>query len=213
MVRVRVSAYSSGTANITLRASDQMLAPDLTQGTAGQTAPPLVDQCGGVDNGGLLRAFVTGVTSVVSTFVGWLNSLVYGQYNSTPPLLTSGQGAPLQQDPYANLQVNSGTHVTGEDQVHDTMKVEEQFNYAYITTATTTNIAGASYLHLIGTPPTASLTITIYDNTTNSGQVLWSYAHAASPTYGPYNVFFDCKLTTGLTVVTSAVCNVVVAWR
>lgn len=49
-----------------------------------------------------------GVTGVVSSVTGFLNGLVFGQYNSTPPTLTNQQYAPLQLDSTGNLKVSTG---------------------------------------------------------------------------------------------------------
>ena len=55
-VRVRVSAYTSGTASCSVSGGIIATVHDLFAGTAGVAVPPTVTQVGGVDSGGLLRA-------------------------------------------------------------------------------------------------------------------------------------------------------------
>jgi hypothetical protein len=58
LVRLRVSAYTSGTCNVTLRGSDVADPSQLTEGQAGSAVPPSVSLIGGSD-GTLLRALAT----------------------------------------------------------------------------------------------------------------------------------------------------------
>lgn len=46
-----------------------------------------------------------GISSVVSVFTGFLNTVNFLKYNATPPALTDGQGAPLQGDAAGQLKV------------------------------------------------------------------------------------------------------------
>ena len=73
--------------------------------------------------------------------------------------------------------------------------------YRNITTATTTTVkSGAGTLHKIIINLSAAGTITIYDNTAGSGAKIATIKASASE--GHYD--FNCKFTTGLTIVTGA---------
>lgn len=64
------------------------------QGFNGSAAPGTWDR---------LRVGLTGITS---TFLGFLNSVPYGKFNSDGVVLADGEGAPLQLDASGKLQVS-----------------------------------------------------------------------------------------------------------
>jgi hypothetical protein len=93
MTRVRVSAYTSGTANVTVRASDINDPPVLSSGAAGSALPPVIQQVGG------------SVTTSVPTYTtGTFNAL---------SLNTSGglrvDGSAVTQPVSGTVTANQGT--------------------------------------------------------------------------------------------------------
>lgn len=76
------------------------------------------------------------------------------------------------------------------------------YKYTHITTdATTTLKSGGGILHTICiNNPTATATVTIYDNTAGSGTVIGVITEAAT-TQGCFT--YDVNFTTGLTIVTA----------
>lgn len=76
------------------------------------------------------------------------------------------------------------------------------YKYTHITTdATTTLKSGGGILHTICiNNPTATATVTIYDNTAGSGTVIGVITEAAT-TQGCFT--YDINFTTGLTIVTA----------
>lgn len=77
------------------------------------------------------------------------------------------------------------------------------YSYRNITGQATTVVStGTGILHAITiNAPTATGTITLYDNTAASGSIIGTITVPASPV--PVTLFYDAAYTTGLTVVTS----------
>ena len=57
--------------------------------------------------GGTLDMVRSGITSILSSFIGFLNNIPYAIYNSTPITLTNGQGSPNQCDSNGFQLVNA----------------------------------------------------------------------------------------------------------
>lgn len=95
-------------------------------------------------------------------------------------------------------------YISGEDSGRDVMKVQNQNDYEYISTNTTTTVkSGAGHLKAItvGTKGASSNTMTVYDNTAGSGDII-----AVIDTTGgsaEQTFHFDCEFTNGLTIVTA----------
>jgi len=106
--------------------------------------------------------------------------------------------------------VSLQTLIAGEDLTNNVLKVEERFSPLNITSATTTTVkSGAGYLFSITVNTTAAGTITIYDNTTNSGTKIGTLKASV----GEQTFFYCCSFTTGLTVVTAAASDITVTYR
>lgn len=104
-------------------------------------------------------------------------------------------------DATANLMVNLGTLVEGEDQTYHRMMTMPKYSYVYISTATTTTAkTGAGVFHGIVVQGGTTGTIIIYDNTAGSGTIIASF----DTTVALASYFFDVPFSTGLTIVTSA---------
>lgn len=135
-------------------------------------------------------------------------------YNASANTLTDGQSASLTLDVNQNLLVSLATLIAGEDLTNNVLKVEERFSYTNITTDTTTTVkSGAGFLHLITiNAPTATETITIYDNTAGSGTKIGTITIPASPM--PVTLTYDVAFGTGLTLVTAtATSDITVSYR
>jgi hypothetical protein len=139
------------------------------------------------------------------------NALVTGtQYNSSAPTYASGDIAALQSDVNGNLKSTLATKIAGEDLTNDVMKVEEQFSYAYIASATTTQVkSGATFLKAIVVNTTAAGTIGIIDNT--SGSTVNVGQLKASVVEGTYE--YNIRLSAGLRIVTGAASDITVVYR
>lgn len=116
----------------------------------------------------------------------------------------------LTKDTNNNAKVTNATKLAGEDLTTDIMKIEQQYVYQYISTATTTQVkTGAGMLHSIIIGETAAGAISIIDNTAgttvNIGQLKSSIAE------GTY--IFNCKFESGLRIVTAAASKITVVYR
>lgn len=169
-------------------------------------------------NGATWDMLRSGLTSVTSTLTGFLNTLPWAVYHTTPSTRTDGQGGPMEADSLGNLSVSQATKLAGEDLANDVMKVEQQFSYLNITLAaptTTTVKSGAGMLHLIQiNKAAANAVITIYDNTAGSGTVIATITQPAAVLASQITMLYDVKFSTGLTLVTSAAAqDITVAYR
>lgn len=106
--------------------------------------------------------------------------------NAADRLLTSG-----------NLPVTLSTQIAGEDLTNNVLKVEERFNYSFNSLPSLSIVkSGSGFLHAVNIGMVSSPTITIYDNTTNSGQIIQNF-NAGYP-QGSY--VLDVSFTTGLSI-------------
>lgn len=134
-------------------------------------------------------------------------------YNVTAPVLVDGGGSALNVDVSGNLNSTLATKIAGEDLNNDRLKVEFRNTNVHCT-ADTQVTTGGGILHSIaisGTTatPTAGL-ITVYDNTAESGTIL--YREWVFATVVGHSVSLDCQFTNGIYVgYDAAVTNVNVA--
>lgn len=158
----------------------------------------------------------TAITTVSSTLTGFLVTLPWALYHSSPATRTNGQGAPLETDATGNLRNVEQFAPAYEDNTAGVAKVEHRYSYTHITTATTTVVkASAGFLHkIIWNKRIAAGATTVYDNTSAAGTVVAIVTVGAAilsdpPTMGEYNV----TMATGITVVTSQAEDITVVWR
>lgn len=88
-------------------------------------------------------------------------------------------------------------------------------NYQNILTATTTVVrSGAGRLvSIVVNKAVASGVITIYDNTAGSGTKIGIITHPATLLATQYDLEYNCRFTTGLTIVTSSTDDITVIWN
>jgi hypothetical protein len=137
-------------------------------------------------------------------------SVAVGEYKAAPTTLSDGDRGEMQVDKEGFLLVNLGKAIKGEDLYNDVMKVEQQMSYQAVSTATTTTVkSGSGLLHSIIVTGGTAGTIVIYDNTAGSGTVIASFDSTnALETY-----VFNCKFSTGLTIVTGSATKVTAIYR
>jgi len=130
---------------------------------------------------------------------------------SLPTAVTAGDRANLAISPNGELYVYLSRLTSGEDQANNVMKVEEQFSYANISTATTTTVkTGAGFIHeirIIG--GTALGDVTVYDSLSASGAVI---CPAVTPVANSV-IIRDIKVSIGLTIVTAAATTITISYR
>lgn len=102
---------------------------------------------------------------------------IFGQYNSSAPTLSTGNFNDLQSDVNANLKNTLGTLIAGENLTTNRLMIEAAYVYSR-KTADGQVAAAAGFIHSISVSPitatpTAGL-LTIYDNTAESGTVIFS---------------------------------------
>ncbi len=139
-----------------------------------------------------------------------------GRYKSTPPTYANDELVPeLLTDVSGNVNVTEATLASGEDQANDVMKVEQQFVYTNITSATTTTVkSGAGFLHAIAINlAVAAGVITLYDNTAGSGTKIGTITFPTPLLANQTVMVYNVKFTTGLTIVTSASTDLTISTR
>lgn len=130
---------------------------------------------------------------------------------TTKLIIVEGHEVPAHlADSSGNLLTSLGTKIAGEDLTNDRMKVEHQYSYARISTATTTVVkSGAGFLHTLTVNSTAAGTITIYDNTAGSGTIIAQLKASVAEC----SFIYDVSFSTGLTIVTGAASGLTVSYR
>jgi len=110
-------------------------------------------------------------------------------------------------------KVTLSTGIAGEDLAKDVLKVEQRFNYATITTATTTTPkTGAGFIHALNILGGTLGTITVYDNTAASGTPICpAFTPTAAVPCPP--IILNQSFATGLTIVTAAATILNVAYN
>lgn len=176
----------------------------------GSTTPSFVQ----LSNGSV--ALKDSVATKQSSASGFLDVLALGRYNASPPALADGDVQLLQLESAGNLRTAEQFAPVAEDNVVGVIRVEHRFSYQNITTGATTTVkSGAGLLRgIVINTPVASATITIYDNTTNSGTKIGTITLGGTlandmETFYPYDVLFS----TGLTLVTSTTTDITVVYR
>jgi hypothetical protein len=156
------------------------------------------------------------VVTVSSTLTGFLNTLPWAIFHTTPATRTNNQGGPLEVDATGNLRTVEQFAPAAEDNTAGVIKVEHRYSYTHITTATTTVVkASAGFLHkIIWNKSVATGVTTVYDNTAGSGTVVAIRTVGAAllndpPCTGEYNV----SMATGITIVTDEAEDITVVWR
>jgi hypothetical protein len=128
-------------------------------------------------------------------------TVVVGEYKSTRTTLSDGDRGEAQMDASGFLMTSLGTKIAGEDLTSDVMKVEQQMTYARVTADTAVK-SGAGLLHSITVTQPASATptagvLTVYDNTAESGTVIFQHYFPASAVAAPVTIPLNAKFSTG----------------
>lgn len=209
-IRIRCSSYDAGTAQVSLRAVAS------GGGTGSNSISDL--QVGAVEiKDGTTDARVT--AKVDNAAAGTPTPLsIGGKYNASAPTYDDGDQVTSQYDINGNQKVTQGTLLAGEDLTNDVQKVEQRFSYAYCAGADTSVKSGAGFLHTItfsqiDAAPTAG-TIIIYDNTAESGTIIFSSTWTTAVFY-PTTITLDVSFSTGLYIgfTTTADIGVTVSYR
>jgi hypothetical protein len=99
-------------------------------------------------------------------------------------------------------QTTLTTQIAGEDLTNNLLKVEQRYSYAYCTADTAVRSV-AGFLHTVTFSPTDATatagTIILYDNTAESGTVMFTYYIPAAALV-PVTVVLDVSFSTGLYV-------------
>src|SRR6185503_2366516 len=101
---------------------------------------------------------------------------VGGRYESGTDTYADGDIGDLHIDANGNLKVINAGLQAGEDLANDVQKVEQRFSYLRFTGDGAVK-SGAGFLHNLTFSATGSVTsgvVTVYDNTAESGTVIWS---------------------------------------
>lgn len=172
--------------------------------TNGQTATLQTDANGNLK---VVSSGASGYTELATTAPG-VGGLSLGRFKATAPALTDGQMYGLQLDAAGNLRENMATRL---DAVNDAI-TSYDFGHAYthiITNTTTIVKSGSGFLRSIkvNNPSlitVANLTITVYDNTAASGNVIGVFTVPFGQAGAmPFNIDCATAFNTGCTIVTA----------
>ena len=148
-------------------------------------------------------------------------------YNPSLSAMATLSFVNFQSDANGNLKDTLGTLVAGENLTTNRLNNEPIYSYAAITTnATTTVKSGAGTFHgftVNNNGFTTAGTITVYDNTTNSGTIIGTWTIPLQPpgtvllaTFFFPPQYLDVSFATGLTFVTATTApaaNITVMYR
>lgn len=141
---------------------------------------------------------------------------VGGVYNADGVTLVDGDDSPLQLDAEGNLVVTLGDLIAGEDLTNNVMKVEQRFSSTRATADTLVK-SGSGFIHGIALAANGSVTagvVTIYDNTAESGTIIWS--GTVQVTTAPVFITLNAVVSVGIYVgFDGTIANVAFAaiWR
>lgn len=117
----------------------------------------------------------TGITAIGSTFTGFLNSLVWSVFYTTPGTRTNGQGGPLLSDALGNILATLKTLIEGEDQTFRVLKTQVRGTYTTPITASALVFTGPGQLiGFVVNSCAAGATLKIWDSLTGSGTVAFN---------------------------------------
>lgn len=117
----------------------------------------------------------TAVTTIGSTFTGFLNALPWSVFYTTPGTRTNGQGGPLLSDALGNILATLKTLIEGEDQTFHVLKTQTRGTYTTPITASALVFTGpGQLLGFVVNSCAAGATLKIWDNTAGSGTVAFN---------------------------------------
>lgn len=194
------SAIAGAATNVTVTADTEFPAAAAMSDAEANSTTTNVDARNTGWNGSTWDRLRVGTVVPTATLTGWLNNLPWAVFNTTPTTRTNGQGGPLEADAAGNQLVTLGTKLAGEDLTNNRMMVEHSYSGVRYTSDQLVK-SGAGFLHAVtfgGTDavPTAG-SIVIYDNTAESGTVIFSENITTTP-FQAYTVILDVAFSTGL---------------
>lgn len=143
----------------------------------------------------------TAVTTISSTLTGFLNTLPWAIYNTTPTVRTNGQGGPLQSNANGDLNSTLNTYLRGEDPTFNVLKTQTRGTYTVPLTASALVFTGPGQLMgFIINSCAAGATLKIWDNTSAATTVVCdTMTFTAAEAQGPKVVMFPAaiQLNTG----------------
>ncbi len=199
--RIRATAFGTGTANIGMIATSDPMVFNVTASLG--TGTNSIGSINGLIPGTAATQFGKAQDSVVGV-------TDTGVANLAKRVDTLSTITPAVND-YALLQVDQ----QGALWVRSSVTNSVSFTRANITTATTTTPkSGPGALHgIIINKAVASGVITIYDNTAASGAIVGTITFPATLLNNQDSLFYDCQITTGITIVTSAAFDLTVLYQ
>jgi len=165
---------------------------EISDGTVGSAAPGVATSGGDAEsntsnraktvswlmgfNGTTWDRIKAGIVTVTATLTGFLNTLPWAIYHTTAATRTNNQGGPLEADSLGNLKNVEQFAPVYEDNALGKAIVEHRYANARVTADGQVK-ASAGFIHTVTFAATGTVTagvVTIYDNTAESGTVLWS---------------------------------------
>lgn len=158
-------------------------------------------------NGSTWDRIRAGITTIGSTFTGFLNSLPWAIYHATRTARTDGQGGPLESNANGDLSTTEGTRRYGEDEARDAQHFLDTGAATRITTATTTACRNSSgSIRRIIVKAVLTGTVSIYNHPSTASNLIDVLPVGLA--VGSYNLGYD--MSNGVVVVTSAADNITI---
>jgi hypothetical protein len=110
----------------------------------------------------------SGVTTTTGSFSGFADTVPYGRYNATRPVVSDGSGVPLQEDPSGNLRIAEQYAPGAEDNAAGVIAVMDR------------PVVGSTYAPLLSTNYGAAATANVKNAAGNLFGVYASNSNAAA---------------------------------
>lgn len=149
-------------------------------------------------NGTTWDRIKAGIVTVTATLTGFLNTLPWAIYHTTAATRTNNQGGPLEADNLGSLKIVEQSAPVYENNTTGKAVVEENYTNATVTADGQVKASGG-FIRSITFSATAAVTaglITIYDNTAESGTVIWSGIVQVAA--NPITIFLNVPTATGI---------------
>lgn len=224
-IRARVSTWASGALTATGRTTqnDSGSYDNVANSTAGADAVSNTSSRSETNsringfNGTTWDRIRAGITTIGSTFTGFLNAIPWSVFYTTPGTRTNGQGGPLLSDLLGNLLATLKTYIEGEDPTFRVLKTQTRATYTQPITASGLIFTGpGQFMGYIVNSCGAGATVKVWDSLTGATTVVMDTAtFTAAEAQGPKPVVLPVavQLGTGCYITITGTINLTPLWN
>lgn len=181
-IRVRCTAFTSGSINVLIRAIQSGSAAASSGGGGAATIADGADANAGTTTD---AAVTTDANGTLSAKLRGIVKILNDVWNSTSHFFS----------------VSLSTLIAGEDLTNNVLKTEQRFSYSPVAAADVQVKGSAGFLHTVtfscnDAAPTAG-SIIIYDSLSETGTQVFNHTFTTTP-FVPFTITLDCVMGTGI---------------